>query len=309
MERPSPQTPGAIMDQKTVESRLVRWFVLVSLATHGLVFGLSALRFAPKNPIITDEWSMDADFVTDAPLTAVPTANIPEAKTAPEVKVSEQLLPQLPKHMTPAVETPKEEPIPLEKAPEPEKPKPVPPPENPPPPPETPKEAPKEVLTPPPPPEDPEKQQIDAKELAKRKAIEALQKAGKTAPATEAPQATSKLDEIIAAANKAGGIPTPAGGSAGALTGDTKGYLSIFKKMVKLRYHLPEVYNYGDTKLEVVFYMTLSEKGDVVQLNLAKSSGDPVYDDLTREAIRSAAPFPPPPADLVGIEIPVQFTP
>jgi TonB family protein len=307
-----------------VETRLLRWFVLASVLVHGVVFVLSALKFAPRAPIITDEWSMDADIVTDASVPTAPVANIPTATVAPEVKVSQQLLPQLPKHMTPEATPPREDPVPTPKEPEtktpepkepePEKPKIVPPPEAlPPPPPEPPKkppeETPKEAPPPIPIPDDPEKQQIDAKELAKRKAIEALQKAGKTAPTAEAPQAKSKLEEIIAAANKAGGVPVQAAGPAGASSGDTKGYLSVFKKMVKLRYHLPDVYNYSQTKIEVIFHMTLSEKGDVVQLNIAKSSGDPVYDDLTREAIKSAAPFPPPPAELIGVEIPVQFTP
>jgi protein TonB len=304
----------------------MRIFIVGSILVHSAVFVAAGIKFPPKAPLITDEWAMDADIVTDVNIAGLPPPNLSQAKVAPDVKAAEQLLPQLPKHMAPEVAAPKEESAPAEKAPEPPKTHPVleekapdkaappeapknapePPPKEAPkavPPPETPpkealKEAPKEV------PNDPDKQTIDAKELAKRKAIEALQKAGQTAKDTQAPKSDSKLDEIIANANKVGGIP-----SAGQGSGDFKGYIGVLIKLVRQRYHLPDVYNFGETKVEAIFVMTLSEKGDLVQLDLTKSSGDNVYDVLTKEAIKTAAPFPPPPKDLVGVEIPVRFTP
>ena len=300
MNRPISNSNPLALEQSPEESRLVRLFLALSLAVHFAVFILASLKLTPTPPLIPDEWSMDADLLSDLPMMAAPQANIPTAQPAEEVKVSEKLLPQLPKHIVPEVKTPQEEPIALEKAPEPPK---VETPEK-----ESSKpqvkpatETPPSVTTPP----DPDKQTLDAKELEKRKKIEALQKAGQTAKDTEAPKAEPKIAEIIAAANKQGGVT----GSGTLPTGSTQAYMSAVRKMVRQRYNLPDVYNFGTTKIEAVFMIVLSEKGDLLQLELEKSSGDSVYDDLTKEAIKQATPFPPPPSEIVGAEIKLRFTP
>jgi TonB family protein len=293
------QDPSGMVEGNT-ESRIVRNFIIVSLMAHLLVFFVASLKLTPKPPMISDEWSIDADILSDMPMMAAPQANVLQAQPAPEVKVSEKLLPQLPKHLVPEVETPKEEPIALEKAPEPpqpekkneEAPKPIDKPEPP------------KAITPPTPP-DPDKQTLDAAELEKRKKIEALQKAGQTAKDTEAPKANPKIADIIAAANKQGGVT----GNGSQVTGSSQAYIDAMKKMVRQRYHLPDVYNFGSAQIEAVFSIVLSEKGDLLQLELAKSSGDAVYDDLTKEAIKQSTPFPPPPPEIAGAEIKLRFTP
>lgn len=276
------------------EDRLLLILVGVSLLAHMGVLAASSYQWLRQKPMISDEMAMDADLVTDFTKDGPAKTVLPNAKPAPEPKTTRELLPQLPKQFSIKENTKVEEAVAEEK--------------------EQLKEADKEAK--PAPVEqkaentktnnENKDNQVQMLEALKRRAMDRIRAENQVAKQLEAPEKDKKLAQV--AENLFGDKRNRAVGSPGS-RGRVKGYIGLLGKVVHQHYNLPEVYNLKAAGLEIVFEMTLSETGALLDLVEVKGSGDRVFDELTKDAIKSAAPFPPPPKELIGQAIPVRFTP
>lgn len=276
------------------EDRLLLILVGVSLVAHICVIAASGYQWLSRKPVIMDEMSMDADLVTDFTKDGPAKTVLPNAAPAPEPKVTKELLPQLPKQFSIKENTKLEEAVAEEKqeVKEPEK-------EAKPAPIEQKADTPKTDSN-------TKDNQVQMLEALKRRALDRIRAEHQVAKHLEAPEKDKRLAQV--AENLFGDKRNRASGSPGS-RGRLKGYIGLLGKVVHQHYNLPEVYNLKSAGLEVVFEMTLNETGALMDLVEVKSSGDRVFDELTKEAIRSSAPFPAPPKELVGQAIPVRFTP
>ena len=74
-------------------------------------------------------------------------------------------------------------------------------------------------------------------------------------------------------------------------------------------YALPEIYRYSKKNLRSAIMILLSEEGEIVSVRIDRSSGDASFDALSMRIVREAAPYPPPPEDIVGRQIVLHFAP
>jgi len=88
-------------------------------------------------------------------------------------------------------------------------------------------------------------------------------------------------------------------------------YLTKVYKAVKKQYEVPELIPAKERMfLRADVILTIDAGGGIKELRLAKASGNELYDNAVVGAIRRAAPFPAPPAELAdvysgdGIQIP-----
>lgn len=310
------------------ENRLLQFIVFGSLAAHLFVIVVlpHIVNWRGRTPIVLeDQGVIVADLVHDyEPASAKATA-LPDANKAPELKVSERMLPQLPK--TFKVEQP---PSPANEAPPPEEPKPEDKPKAAlPPPPDPEKKSPEapEPKSEEPPPAKPEaaapkeepkvaealpmttnedtQNTIRKKEDALRRlALEAARREGKTAKETEAEEKDKLAVAAQALINK--GL-IGSGGKGGGQNFNRYG--QKLKKAVQPNYNIPEVYRARAETFVVSINMAIATTGQIMQLEVAKSSGDQVFDDIVLQAIRNSVPLPSPPPDLAGELITVNFSP
>ncbi|MEJ2399064.1 MAG: cell envelope integrity protein TolA, partial [Gammaproteobacteria bacterium] len=70
-------------------------------------------------------------------------------------------------------------------------------------------------------------------------------------------------------------------------------YMTLIENKIYQHWVMPPATNKG---LVCVYEVTLIPTGDVVNIELSKSSGDPVYDKSVKAAIQAASPLPVPPA-------------
>jgi TonB family protein len=276
------------------EDRLLMVLVGVSLVAHICVIAASGYQWLRQKPMLSDEMAMDADLVTDFTKDGPAKTVIPNSKPAPEPKATRELLPQLPKQFSIKENTKVEDAVAEEKqeVKEPEKEaKPAP----------VEQKADTTTTT-----NENKDNQVKMLEALKRRALDRIRAEQQVAKQLEAPEKDKKLAQV--AENLFGDKRNRAVGSPGS-RGKLKGYFGLLNKVVHQHYNLPEVYNLKAAGLEVVFEMTLNETGALLDLVEVKGSGDRVFDELTKEAIKAAAPFPAPPKELVGQPIPVRFTP
>jgi TonB family protein len=283
---------GGPFRPRSGEDRLVWGFVVLSAAVHFLVVVMGALSWFHSKPPISNEWTMDADLVTDLDMSAPAKTALPDAAKAPEAKAPVQLLPQLPTKFAVKEPTKPDEAILKEKAPEPapKEAKPV----------EQPKPAePVAIKT-----ENKDDNKMDQADILKRAALERLRQEEKTAKTTEAPEKDpyAQLAEVLQKEKTAGF------GSAAA-KGRINRYGALLYKAVRANYSLPEAYNLKGSSLKVVVEITVGERGDLQDLAVKQSSGDTAFDELTLQAAKASAPFPKPPQELAGVPIGLVFTP
>ena len=86
-----------IWSLKNYDDRLVIIFVAISIIGHTLFFVVEGLDIFSHRNMMVEEWVMDAEIISDVDFAASDKSSIQNAKIAEEVKVQENLLPQLTK--------------------------------------------------------------------------------------------------------------------------------------------------------------------------------------------------------------------
>lgn len=271
------------------EDRLLIGLVTLSTIVHLTVLLIGDFSWARNKPPIAEEDPIGIDL-NDFELPS--RAALPKAAPAPEAKVPAELLPQMPKKFSVKEETKLDDAVAEEK----EEPKPEA------------KVAPEEKKAPETKIKTDNKddnQMLDA-EIRKRAALEALRREEKTAKTMEAPE-SDPLARLAAELNKSQ-KKTAAYGS---VTGKAKikAYAALLKKAIRQNYNLPEVYNLKGAGVQVTISITIAERGDLMNIEVAKPSGDSAFDEMTVQAVKASVPFEKPPHDLVGSPINLVFTP
>lgn len=277
----------------SVETKLLKIFIGVSLAAHAFVILFQGWKFSTRKVTMEEETEIAADLMQDFEMTAPPVTAIPQAVKAPEAKVPENMLPQLTKNFQ-IVEPKKiEEPVAEEKV----ETKPV-----------EAKVAPVEKKAEPAPETKPDeqKQELDKRDAMKRLALEALRQQQKTDKELKAPEADplAQLAESMAKTGKLNKGPGKA-----ALGTHAAKYMGLLREAIRSNYNLPEVYSLKGAGIKVQLAIEINDAGQVSSLKVQESSGDPAFDSLTMDAVRASVPLPKPPPDLVGQTILVNITP
>ena len=283
-----------IWSLKNDDDRLVILFIALSIVGHSLFFILEGLDLFDQKNLLINEWVMDAEIVSEVDFAGLEKSVIPDAKIAEEVKVKETLLPQLTKTFSVKEDTKPEEAIADEKEKIEEK-----------------VEEKKEAAV-------PEKTEdlkiktqnkednkLDQRDAAKRRAMDQLKEANKTAKTNEAE--VSNKDDVAfkIRENLKTGI---AGGSArGKQIIDQ--YIGMVKRAVQSNYSIPEAYNLKGAAMQVMILVVVSERGDLMKVAVEQSSGDPVFDSATLDSVKASAPLPKPPQELVGEKFFIVFMP
>ncbi|TWW09504.1 TonB C terminal [Planctomyces bekefii] len=271
------------------EDRLLTVLLAFSTVVHFAVILLGDFSWVRSKPPIIEEDPIGIDLNDfEAPSKAA----LPKAQPAPEAKVPQELLPQLPKKFSVKEETKPDEAIAEEK--EEVKPEAKPAPEE--------SKAPEAKIKTP---TKDDNQMVDA-EIRKRAALEALRREDKTAKTMEAPE-SDPLARLAAELNKSQKKSAAYGSVHG--KANVKAYVAHLKKAIRANYNLPEVYNLKGSNIQVTLEITLAERGSLMNLEVVKSSGDSAFDELTVQAVRASVPFDKPPVDMVGSPINLVFTP
>jgi TonB family protein len=242
---------------------------------------------------LVQEWELDADLISDIDFATPPKSALPQAQPAPEARVPEQMLPQLPKKVALDEPKEKEEAIADEEKPE-----------------EPPKDLPKaeeEVKAKDIPLKSDEQEvnRIKKEEALKRLALERLRQEEKTAKTLEAPE-EDQLARIAQQLRKKKNLNA---GAAGTITGKSKKYMALLQQAIRQNYSLPEAYNLKAANIFVLIEITLGERGNLLNLQVTQPSGDVMFDELTVQSVRTSIPLPQPPAELAGAPISLKFTP
>ena len=292
---PRLSAPG-IRPEPRVQDRLVKAFCVVSALLHGTILVLGPFSWAPPRPPVSEEWSMDADLLSDVVDPVVAKTALPEAAKAPEAKVRPDMLPQITKTFSIKEATKPEEAVADVKEPEkpaPKEAKPAP----------TPEATPTPNVT-----TQPEKKdnQLEEKEALKRLALERLRQLQKVAPEVTAPEQDplARVYEQVAKNSKLTGAVAAAGAK-----GRVQGYLARVNQVVRRNYSVPGAYDFQSKNLQVLVDITLAESGQLTDLTIRESSGNSVFDDVTVQAVRASVPLPKPPTELVGVPLTLRFTP
>jgi colicin import membrane protein len=275
---------------KSGEDRLLLGLFAISTVVHLVVIILGDFSWVRDKPPLIDEDPIGIDLTE---FDAGGKTALPKAAPAEEAKVPEQLLPQLPKKFSVKEETKPEESIAETKEePKPEEAKPdekiV-------------KAEETKIKT-----DNKEDNQMDDAQIRKRAALEALRREEKTAKNMEAPE-QDPLARLAAELNKTNRKSVAMGSVSG--KAKVNKYVSYLKQAIRQNYNLPEVYNLKGASVQVTIEITLADRGDLMNLEIAKPSGDAASDEMTAQAVRSSVPFEKPPTDLVGNPIALVFTP
>ena len=278
----------------SLESKLFKIFVAISLVLHAFVILFQGWKFAGRKVMMEDETEIAADLLQDFDMTAPPVTAIPDAVKAPEAKVPDNMLPQLPKNFQIAEPKKLEEPEAEEK----EDPKPK----------VEAKVAPVEKKAEPVPPSklDEQKNQLEKRDAMKRLALEALRQQQKTDKEVKAPE-TNPLAQLAESMAKSGKFNK---GPGRAVNGTHAAkYIALLREAIRSNYNLPEVYNLKGAGIRVQLAIEINDGGQVSSLAVQETSGDPAFDSLTMEAVRASVPLPKPPPDLVGQTFLLNITP
>jgi TonB family protein len=275
------------LDKKS-ETELFRIFLMISLGVHFVFFVVQGIEFLRNRQSLIEEWSIDADLLVDATSGAPADSALPNSVKGEEAKVSERMLPQLPKQF--AVEGgatgPKEKTFTEqdEKAPADQKDS---------------KDLSKTNDAP------DEKNRIKKEDALRRLALEKLRNDSKLAKKTQAPSADStKLKDSsknVAAANT--------GATAGTVSAsEANRYKARIQAAVRRNYSIPDTLKFRTVE-PVVLAIELSQSGQLTWSSVEESSGDKYFDSLAFDALKASTPLPPPPEGLVNQRILLKFSP
>ncbi len=247
------------------------FFMGSSVVLHLIALFLIAVFHSCGSIEIPEEVEIEIDMMADFEDTAVDKISEKTTKAAPsKVSIDKKMLPQLPKHLT----VKKEEKGEVQKK-------------------ETDKKVDKDsgdkdktndetvdVK------DDDNSNKITQKDLKKRAAIERLRKLKDKKPAEDLDkirrlaELNEKMTSEIDAAAKLGDVSS------------RKKCKTLVNKAVRQHYVIPETYGFGASELKVTIRVIINAQGDVMETTTHKSSGDIVFDDLTKQAVLAAAPFP-----------------
>lgn len=275
------------LDKKS-ETELFRIFLMISLGVHFVFFVVQGVEFLRDRQSLIEEWSIDADLLVDATSGAPADSALPNSVKGDEAKVSERMLPQLPKQF--AVEGgatgPKEKTFTEqdEKAPADQKDS---------------KDLSKTNDAP------DEKNRIKKEDALRRLALEKLRNDSKLAKKTQAPSADStKLKDSsknVAAANT--------GATAGTVSAsEANRYKARIQAAVRRNYSIPDTLKFRTVE-PVVLAIELNQSGQLTWSSVEESSGDKYFDSLAFDALKASTPLPPPPEGLVNQRILLKFSP
>lgn len=275
------------LDKKS-ETELFRIFLMISLGVHFVFFVVQGVEFLRNRQSLIEEWSIDADLLVDATSGAPADSALPNSVKGDEAKVSERMLPQLPKQF--AVEGgatgPKEKTFTEqdEKAPADQKDS---------------KDLSKTNDAP------DEKNRIKKEDALRRLALEKLRNDSKLAKKTQAPSADStKLKDSsknVAAANT--------GATAGTVSAsEANRYKARIQAAVRRNYSIPDTLKFRTVE-PVVLAIELNQSGQLTWSSVEESSGDKYFDSLAFDALKASTPLPPPPEGLVNQRILLKFSP
>ncbi len=274
------------------EDRLFKKLFVFSVLGHLVFFTIDKFDFFSSTPEpLVEEWSIDTDLMTDNP-GAVTQTTLPKAVESDEVKVPDNLLPQLPKNF--AIEQPKKaeedgEVEPLKNA-------------------KVGESKPDQVDKAP----DVKDDKTDAnkvamKEAIKRLALEKLRKEQKDVKGREykaqKSDAMARLRSELQAAKV--GDAAEGGGGTGV---EEKKYGALLKKAIQKHYSLPQTFTSNVASLKVILAITVDELGQLVAVRVQTSSNDPTFDEYSIRAAKAAAPYAKPPESQVGKEIHLVFS-
>ncbi len=278
----------------SLENKLLKIFLAVSFVGHGFVILFEGWKFAPRKVTMDDETEIAADLVQDFEMTAPAVTAIPDAVKAPEAKIPDNMLPQLPKNFQIVEPKKVEEPEAEEK----EEPKPK----------NEAKVAPVEKKAEPVPTTKPDEQKTDLqmKDAMKRLALESLRQQQKVDKELKAPE-QDPLAQLAESMAKNGKINKGPGKTVNG-THAAK-YIALLREAIRSNYNLPEVYNLKGSGIRVQLAIEINDSGQVSTLAVQETSGDPAFDSLTMEAVRASVPLPKPPPDLVGQTFLLNITP
>lgn len=258
-----------------------------TLLLHVLVLTLNPDWFFSM-PIVNLEESIavDADFMSDITLNSPQENALPNAKKSEDVAVPSNLLPQLPKKFEveeqlkteeKSLADKKEQDIADEAAKK--------------------QTVPGEKLESQKTQDDPNK--VSKEDLLKRLAVERLKQQNKVDKQMKAQKdALAKLKEELVAkdANKNSSLGVAVG--VGAIR--AKNYADLLRAAVKRNLYLPKTFEYDRAQLVTQLSVVLNARGELVDVRLAKSSGNVAYDQAAIAALQNSVPLPQPPSEFVG---------
>ncbi len=276
------------LDKKN-ETELFRLFVLISLGIHFVFFLAQGIEIFQQRRHIIEEWAIDADLLVDATTGAPADAALPNAAKADEAKVSERMLPQLPKQF--AVDEPNamqektftEQDVKAEKE----------------------KEQPEDKSLSKSNETSEEKNRLKKDDALRRLALEKLRNENKFAKKTEAPSpdAARLKDPLksLAAAN--------AGATFGTVSAsEANRYKARIQSAIRRNYSIPDTLKFRTIE-PVILAIELNQMGGLVFSKVDESSGDRYFDELAYQALKASTPLPPPPEGLVNQRILLKFSP
>lgn len=276
----------------SLETKLLRYAIVASVVLHSFFIFFHGWKFAPRKLVIEEEPSIAADLFQDIDMTAPPVTAIPDAVKAPEAKVPDNMLPQTTVKMSVVEPKKVEEPEAEEKEVKKEveaKPAPV-------------EKKAEEV---PPQKEDPSNE-LSKKEALKRLALEKLRQENKIDKEIKAPEKDA-LAQLADELSKKGNLNKSPGKQINGVRANK--YIALLREAIRSNYNLPEVYNLKGSGIKVQLAIEINDAGEVSSLSVQETSGDPAFDSLTMEAVRSSVPLPKPPPDLVGQTFLLNITP
>ncbi len=276
------------LDKKN-ETELFRLFLLISLGIHFVFFLVQGIEIFQQRRHIIEEWAIDADLLVDATSGAPADSALPSAAKADEARVSERMLPQLPKQFavdeakSPPEKTFTEQDVKANPAKaEPED---------------------KSLSKPNETPE--EKNRLKKDDALRRLALEKLRNENKFAKKTEAPSADSaKLKDSsksLAAANTGATFGTVSASEANR-------YKARIQSAIRRNYSIPDTLKFRTVE-PVILAIELNQMGNLVFSKVDESSGDKYFDELAYQALKASTPLPPPPEGLVNQRILLKFSP
>lgn len=275
------------LDRKS-ESELFRIFVIVSLAFHFFFFLVQGIELFNQRQALVEEWAIDADLMIDATSGAPLDSSLPDAQKADEAKVSDRMLPQLPKQF--AVDSAQSEATDKTFTEHDEK---------------SEEAKPQESAAPKFKDQVEEKNRLKKDEALRRLALERLRNEAKLAKKTEAP---TKGDARLADSSK-DVSRTNSGLVAGSVTAsDANRYKARLQVAVRRNYSIPDTLKFRAVE-PVILGIELSASGALTYSRIEESSGDPHFDELAVGALRASDPLPPPPAGLINQRILLKFSP
>ncbi len=103
----------------------------------------------------------------------------------------------------------------------------------------------------------------------------------------------------------------PSGGLAPPSLASTRADVDIYHELVRGRIERHKTYptlaRQRQQEGRVTLRFTIDAKGGLASLKVARSSGVPSLDQAASDAVRQAAPFPPPPGGALGMELAIAF--